>query len=359
MRNGFFRFVREVHAWLGVTLALLVLLVSVTGTLLVWKQDYLQLVFPQARVEFAATPDELAKIATAVEAQFKRDAVYLIEFGTPDFPLTKLTLTDETLAYVDTQGKVIAHWKLNDRPEEWLFDLHHRLLVGNLGLTIVGCAGMVILVLIIAGTIAFWPMRRGFSQGWWPKDTARRHLLGSHRNIGIVVAIPLLMSAATGVTLAFPDQSKKLLLEPFRGPNYSLDFSDHVDTISGGHSGDWLPAMQRALNLFPGSRIRSAQPPGSDSPYRIIGLQQPGEWNPLGMSKIYIYADSGEMELRIDSQAQHVSERMYNAGYPLHTGRMDSLLYKLLLTLSGLLVATLSVLGLTAFIKRFTSGRAT
>ena len=43
MRNGFFRIVREVHAWLGATLALLVLLVSVTGALLIWKRDYLQL----------------------------------------------------------------------------------------------------------------------------------------------------------------------------------------------------------------------------------------------------------------------------------------------------------------------------
>ena len=73
--------------------------------------------------------------------------------------------------------------------------------------------------------------------------------------------------------------------------------------------------------------------------------------HPQGINKVYIDARGGQMDIRIDAQAQHVSERLYNAGYPLHTGRFDSLFYKLLLTLSGLLVATLSTIGLVSFIK--------
>jgi uncharacterized iron-regulated membrane protein len=349
----FFNIARTLHAYSGVTIALLMLLISTTGSLLVWKQEYLEWVFPQARVQFTPTPEALAKIATAVEAQFPADDLTLIEFGTAVFPLTKVTMVDNRYAYLDAQGKIVTQWTLNDRPEEWLFDLHHRLLLGNLGLTIVGCTGMAMLILVLAGVTAFWPMRRGFRQGWWPPTTTRRHLQGSHRNIGIVMALPLFMSAVTGITLAFPEPTQKLLLEPFRGPHYSEDFAEHLDGISGGHSGDWLPAMQRALQTFPGAQIRSAQTPNTFSPYRIIGVQQPGEWNPLGMSKVNIEAQGGFMDIRMDSQAQHVSERIYNAGYPLHTGRMDSLVYKLLLSLCGLLIATLSMLGLVSFTKRF------
>jgi uncharacterized iron-regulated membrane protein len=57
------------------------------------------------------------------------------------------------------------------------------------------------------------------------------------------------------------------------------------------------------------------------------------------------------MDVRMDMRIQQVSERMYNAAYPLHTGRLDFLPYKILLTLSGLLAATLSVFGLTSFFK--------
>ncbi|MGE0114973.1 MAG: PepSY-associated TM helix domain-containing protein [Steroidobacteraceae bacterium] len=351
MQNTIFRIFRSVHAWGGVTLALLMLLISVTGALLVWKQEYLRLTIPEARAAFTPTPEALARLAGAVEAQFNRDEIFLIEFATAEFPLTKVTLSDTRYAYLDTQGKVIDQWVMNERWEEWLYDLHHRLLWGNRGLTIVGCAAMAMIILLIAGLVAFWPMRRGFAQGVWPKSTARPQLLRAHRNIGLIEALPLLLSLVTGVILAFPQQAQRLLLEPFRTDEYSMDFAEHLDGIAGGNSGEWLPAMQRALRTFPGSAIRSAEVPNSFSPYRIIGVQQPGELHPQGLNKVYIDAQDGHMDIRIDAQAQHVSERLFNAGYPLHTGRFDNLFYKILLTLSGLLVATLSTMGLVSFVK--------
>ena len=351
MKKPLFIFLRSLHAWGGVTLALLMLLVSVTGTLLVWKQEYVRLTIPAARVAFTPTPEALARIAASVEAQFNRDETYLIEFATKDFPLTKVMLSDDRYAYLDTQGNVVTQWVMNERFEEWLFDLHHRLLLGNRGLIIVGCAAMAMVILLIAGLITFWPLRRGLRQGLLPNSTARPQLLRSHRNIGLIEAVPLLLTLVTGVILAFPDQAQTLLLKPFRTEAYSLDFTDHLDRVSGGNSGDWLPAMQRALNTFPDSRIRSAQVPNAFSPYRIIGLQQAGELHPLGLSKVYIIADEGLMDIRIDSQAQHLSERIFNTSYPLHTGRFDNLFYKLLLTLSGLLITTVSAMGLVSFIK--------
>ena len=340
-----------IHSWAGATLALLLILISLTGTLLIWKQEYLQLSIPAARAEFQPTPQALAKIATAVESQFDNNEIYLIEFATEDFPLTKVTLSDDRYAYLDSQGKVILQWVLNERFEEWLFDLHHRLLLDNLGLTLVGCAGLALILLVLTGLISFWPLRQGFKQGLFPKSSAPPHLRRSHRNLGIIMAAPLLLSLITGVILVFPEQSENLLLEPFRGEDYSMDFAEQLDNISGGNSGDWLPSMQRALATFPGSHVRSAQPPNFFSTQRIIGVQQPGEWNPLGLSKVYIDAEGGYMDIRIDSQAQHLSERLYQAGYPLHTGRISNLAYKILLTLSGLLIAILSSIGFTSFIK--------
>lgn len=351
MGNSIFRSLRTVHAWGGMTLALLMLLASLTGTLLVWKQDYLRWSFPQAREAFDPTPEALARIASAVETKFNRDRIAQIEFATEDFALTKVTFTDSGFAFVDMHGRVIGQWAVNERWEDWLYDLHHRLLLENRGLTIMGLAGLAMIILLIAGVITFWPLRRGFRQGLWPKGTARPYLLSAHRNIGVVEALPFLLTLVTGVALAFPEQAEKLLLEPFRGENYSLDFSEHLDGISGADSGDWLPAMRRSLSSFPGAKIRSAQVANEFSPYRIIGLQQRGELHPLGLSKVYIEAQKGYMDVRIDSQAQHVSERMFKAAYPLHTGRFGNPFYKALLTVSGLLIALLSAFGMVSFVK--------
>tara|TARA_R110000824_G_scaffold401796_1_gene616741 strand:+ start:6453 stop:7523 length:1071 start_codon:yes stop_codon:yes gene_type:complete len=353
MQSWVFKVFRFIHAWGGITIALLLLLSSITGSLLVWKNEYVLLSFPDAQREFSATPEFYAELASRVEEQFNNNEIAQLTFPTADFPLAKVALSDARYAYLDLDGNILDQWVQNDRFEEWLYDLHHRLLLDDLGLTIVGLMGMAMSILVLAGIISFLPFRRSFRQGFWPKGTSRTTLLVSHRNIGIIEALPLLMTLVTGAVLAFPEQGERYLLEPFRGDEYSMDFSDNIDGLSGDNSGDWLPVIQRSLDSFPGASVRSAELPNDFSPYRIIGMQQAGELHPEGLSKIYIEAEGGWMDLRIDAQNQHVSERLYNTAYPLHTGKFDNLFYKLLLTLSGLLVSTLSVVGIFSFFKKY------
>jgi uncharacterized iron-regulated membrane protein len=233
-----------------------------------------------------------------------------------------------------------------------LYDLHHRLLLGNTGLAIMGFVGMTMLVLLLAGVVTFWPMRRGFRQGFWLRSSARPHLLAAHRNIGIVEALPFGLTLLTGIVLAFPAQVEQRFLEALRmTPEYSDALSLGMDDISGGDSGDWLPAMRRALATFPAGEVRSVQVANVFSGYRIIGVRQPQEWHPDGMSRVYVDAPGGWMDVRYDATALPAVERAYNAMYPLHTGKLENLAYKLLLTLSGSLVALLSVIGLTSFLK--------
>lgn len=353
MQMWFFKTFRFIHAWGGIAVALLLLLSSVTGSLLIWKNEFVLLRFPAAEREFIASPELFAELANSVEVQFDNTEIAQLAFPTAEFPLVKVSLSESRYAYFDVNGKMLDQWVQNERWEEWLYDLHHRLLLDNLGLTIIGLLGMAMSILVIAGMISFWPMRRSFVQGLWPQGKSRAKLLLSHRNIGIIEALPLLMTLITGVVLAFPLQAESYLLEPFRGEDYSLDFDVGVDSISGNNSGEWLPALQRSLVSFPDAAIRSAEVPSRFSPYRIIGLQQAGELHPEGLSKIYIDAANGWMDLRIDSQVQHVSERLYNTAYPLHTAKFDNLAYKIFLSLSGLFISMLSVLGIISFIKKY------
>lgn len=346
-----FRAFRLFHAWAGALLASLIIIASVTGVLLVWKPDYVRLTTPASHVDFQPTPENLAALATTVESRYDSNEIVLIEFPTRQFPLTKVRLADTRYAYLDINGDLVEEWTQNERWEEWLYDLHHRLLMGDIGLTIVGSLAMAYVVLLVAGLISFWPLRRGIKLGFLPQGLTRAHLIISHRNLGLLAVLPLLLVLITAIVLAFPGEAEELLLQPFRGDEYSLDFAENLDTISGGNSGDWLPALERASAAFPSSEIRTAQVPNSYSPYRIIGLQQPGDLHPLGLSRVYIEAEGGWMDIRIDPKAQHVSERIYNLAFPLHTGRFDNLAYKIYLTLSGLLIIIVASLGLFSFFK--------
>jgi uncharacterized iron-regulated membrane protein len=359
MKFRFSAIARTLHAWGGVTLSLLFMLVSFTGTLLVWKDNYLRLTVPAAQVAFSPTPDALAVIGAAVDHHFDPAQVLNVRFATAELPLTQVVLAGERYAYLDTQGGIVDQWQGNGRPEEWLFDLHHRLLLGNLGLTIVGAAAFAMMILVFAGVVAFWPMRRGWRHGLLPRATTRPALLATHRNLGIVMALPFLLTLITGITLAFPTQIEEWLLGEIRvSEDYSNAMVEGLDTIEGESAGAWLPAMQRALAVFPsGATVRSAQVPTPDSSYRILGLQQSGEWNRNGLSRVYIDADGGWMDLRSDALSLPLRERLYNTALPLHTGRIDQLWYQMLLTLSGLGVFLLSTLGLISFIKRYTASR--
>lgn len=75
--------VRFVHAWTGAILSLLLILISLSGVLLVWKEDYISLVFSDAAGPFARNVAATARIAAAAETAFGDAAIARVDFGTP------------------------------------------------------------------------------------------------------------------------------------------------------------------------------------------------------------------------------------------------------------------------------------
>ena len=123
-------FCRTVHAWGGFILALLILLISLTGSVLVWKKEYLWLTIPESRASAEITPELAATVTDAAQSHFGLD-VLLLQFGHENLGLHKVYMPDSQYALLDSTGTIIDQWYLNDRPEEWLYDLHHRLLLGK------------------------------------------------------------------------------------------------------------------------------------------------------------------------------------------------------------------------------------
>ena len=293
-------------------------------------------------------------LGAAIDRQFDEDDIQVVFFPTAEFPLAYISLVDERYAYLDAQGNILDQWQGNGRPEEWLFDLHHRLLLDNPGLTIVGFSAMAMLVLVVAGMLAFWPARAGWRHGLALRGTSRKQLLVTHRNLGIVLAVPFMFTLITGIVLVFPQETESLLLEDIRRTEaYSDQMVVGIDDITGPGTGDWLPAMQRALAVFPGAVLRNTQLPGAYSSQRIFGLQQAGEWNRTGQSRVYIDSLQGWMDLRIDALNMPLIERVYNSALPLHTGHLNQRWYQALLSLFGLGVFSIAALGLISFARRY------
>lgn len=346
-----FRIARAIHAWSGAVLALLLVVIGLTGALLVWKEDYLRLTLPAAREHFEPNAANITRVALGAERALGATNISLIYFPTETLGVGQATLTNGDLAYIDTRGALVARWHVGGRFEDWLFDLHHRLLLGDLGLTIAGLAGLAAAFLVLFGAIAFWPTRRGVRAGVTPRGVDRASLLASHRNIGLFAAAPVIIAVVAGVALAFPTQARNLMTRDSEAAQ--ADMIAGLDKLTGAQFAGWEAAITRAQAIFPRAVIRSAAWPGDGMPYRIIRFQQPGAWSRLGDSWVYIDAAEGFMDVKIDAARRGWGARLLETFYPIHTARMDNLLYKFYATAVGLALTALGAFGFGAFVQRF------
>jgi uncharacterized iron-regulated membrane protein len=149
-----FRLARTAHAWAGVVLSLLVIVVGASGALLVWKDAYLRATIPEAREGVEPTPEAIARIAEGVDRAFDFGEVNFVQFADERLGISQVYLFDDAMAYVDRNGDPVARFPIGGRFEDWLFELHHRLLLGNTGVRIAGFAGLAVVVLILAGAVA-------------------------------------------------------------------------------------------------------------------------------------------------------------------------------------------------------------
>ncbi|MBL4672334.1 MAG: PepSY domain-containing protein, partial [Arenicella sp.] len=152
------------HRYIGLLLCLIMLSISITGVILVWKKEYLWLSVDGARQ--VADPNMLAKAIENIEASYDDGEVTFIQLYSEDLSIHKVFLSDRRYAWHNQRGDKVQVWSGNQRWEDFFLDLHHRFLLGNkIGLNIAGFGGLLALPLLVLGFILWWPRRRLLSLG--------------------------------------------------------------------------------------------------------------------------------------------------------------------------------------------------
>ena len=139
----------QVHLWIGIALGLYVLLISVSGSVIVFRREMDRALCPGPGTTIACEP-----------------------------------------AFVT-----------------WLADLHDNLLAGQGGRLVNGVAAILIAALAIAGIVIWWPGR----SGWWRRMSLRRgvgwrrFVLDLHNMLGFWLFLFVFVWALSGIYFAFPD----------------------------------------------------------------------------------------------------------------------------------------------------------
>lgn len=159
-----------------------------------------------------------------------------------------------------------------------LIDVHRRLAGGRAGQQIVGISSLVLTVTCMLGIVLWWPLRgRTFARAW-----KRGNALDWHNALGLVVLLPLMVMAVTGVMFTW-GRTIWPALENLQGyPSQAVMPAVSVSEGDARVSMDLI--VDRVRAELPGRRITGIQPGN-------------GKQSPI---KVFLDADGSNLQLVID-----------------------------------------------------------
>lgn len=332
--------IRTVHAWSGAILSLLLIVLGLSGSLLVFEDDWIRLTTPAARVGFS--PDAATLGAAAERLEADHADLRTVNFGGEGFGAHKLHLEARGLGYAAPDGVTLDQWTGPARVEAFVFDLHHHLLAGETGETVAGVAALAAMLLTLTGVVVWVPAWRATRLRIWPRSGRRHDLVSSHRNLGLMAAIPILIFAGTGAGMVF-NEPTQALLAPGAPP------APEAPAVGTGDI-DWTVALAAAQARYPDAVIRMAGWPAEPGKPAQIRLRQPGEWHPNGRTRVLIDPATSGVVQTLDAQTLAPGLRAINAFYPVHAGMVGGWLYETVTVLSGVALAALGVIGTWSFL---------
>ena len=221
----------NVHLWIGVGLAALLIPISLSGGLLVWHDQVDALINPQryavTGAQVALQPSNyLAKASEALASEaVAKDAGNLrpsgLRYPQPGWPVQVMARAQQreggsrprfvTVFLDPPTGAVLDVMEFRSSFIGFLHVFHENLMLPQYsGRQIVGLAGAGLLVLSLTGIWLWWPRNGGFLRGLrWTRSS--RFTFNLHHLLGFWIALPLAAVSFTGIYLAFPQTARSIM----------------------------------------------------------------------------------------------------------------------------------------------------
>jgi len=344
----------RLHRWVGLTVAVLVVLQGLSGTAIAFRHELNRLIHHDALV--VAPPASLAPLAaiaaagkaafpdrrlTRIDTPVTRDDAYLVRLETPAGAIAYAAV-DPSTAKVTRQGPLAA-W-----PVEWLYQLHMSLLSGDTGERIVGFTGLGLLFMALTGPFVWWPgglARVGRALSVDFKAGVGRGARDLHRLGGLLAAPVLLVSATTGVLMAW---------QPWLSPTVNL-VAPVVETkapkaapgkCAQKHTLD--EAVAAAAQRHPGQTLKSVRFPGKGGKVVAVYFRSLGTPDPRATDHVWVDACSAVVLREKGALSEPAGSRFFSGLLWIHTGQWLGTFGRVLVLLAA---ATATGLGVTGFVQ--------
>lgn len=361
------RFWQQVHLWLGLLLALPVIVVCVSGSLLVFREELDSWLNPA----LLAPPLQGGRIQPAA-ALLSAGLAATIPAGAAQIrlraPQRGQTAWSVFVQRRDGNGRIWME-QIGVHPETaqptgrrdytaspliLLYHLHEVLLLRLWwGAELVGGIGLVLLVSSLSGLYLWWPRPGRWKAAFWIKRAAspRRFLLDLHNVLGLYSLAIVLILSFSGVYLSFPNPVRGLVrLVAADSPFPALPARS---APAGATRLDLTTIFEHAQAAFPGASLDNARK--LDGPHGLwrfaMRLPEESGHSPAN-SMVWLDPYSGAVLARRDARALPAGERFLILQRPLHNGEALGLAGRWLACIGGLVPAGLAITGWMLWLRR-------
>jgi uncharacterized iron-regulated membrane protein len=355
----FRRLIYKAHLYTGLLLGGFFLLLSITGSILVFYPEIDLLLHPEIKVQ--------QPLSKAISAQLVLDALHLkypnLEKGwriemplnegfpvfarylKPDMQSTAifapLVVSVNPLSYKVTSERIWGDYLVT-----WIFDLHYQLLIGDIGKSIVVIVGILLMFNVFFGLYLWFPKSiSAWKHSLVMKMNAHpmRKNYDIHKLAGIFGLVLILVMSVTGALLGRADWFNPMIQK----------FS-HIDTYVP--SPIKIPTLEPisvdaavaiAKETYPEAELRWIYTPGNANDYYQIRMHQasePGRRFPKTI--LWIDQYSGQVTYIKKPESFSEGDTILAWLHPLHNGEAFGLIGRLLAVLSGILIVVLCWTGL-------------
>lgn len=320
------------HRRMALLFAPLLILQALTGAALLFRAPLDRLI-GGAPVAGAVQPAE--RLFSAAAATGKRVERLWMPAGEGD--LARVQLADasgvRSLAAIDpVSGHIRREGGLAAFPTEAALQLHYRLMAGTTGLAIVMLTGLVLMAMAATGLAYWWPQ-----QGRWAKALAinprlprRIRLRHWHRSFGVVLALLIAASAATGALMAATDLAGAIAPQAAPAPMAARGLPAEAEVRR---------AVELAQAAFPQGKLRDLRlSPGGVMDVNLLAPER----NAQAVHIVKVDLAEGRIVRTIAAQD---NPALWMKVLPYHSGGEFGLIGRLVLLAEALVLIGLGVSG--------------
>ena len=340
-----------IHKWLGIALSLWLLLVTITGTLLLYKNDLLTLQYPQlAEFEHGAQRATQQQAIDIMQSDAMSDDARYVFVPTDLHPWIEAIEESGARGYYSTDGELLVHREKYGDWISWFVEFHHHLLLNDLGNELQGIFGLLALLVFITGLIKWWPKGK-----WQKRDLGvtfsrpgkkrwGQTLWQSHRTLGVVLLVPMLILTFTGTAMIYSQAFRTALIATF--PQHDREPVDYSAMIEQQNMGaqqlpaDWHTRLEQVAMILPDVRPVMVYL-NSDK----LRMKQPEEWHPNGRTYVSFHPNTSQISEVTNYRDQNLGTKISHTFYALHIAEVGGISYFSIAVVSSIALIWICISG--------------